>query len=268
MKKVVLAVLFVFALSSVAMASPLTDFSKGKAALDLNYRSNPDYDVTFGVKGTDLRSDKIAFDGDNNFEWGFTYGIGNNWAMQYRQATPKGKLSLINESIPKPSGDQEVYTAGGLTALNVGLQAKAKVDEYNVLYKMDKNFTLFTGIVKASPSVKLYGSADWMWEPVFSGDIALAGHDKNIWQFGLQAVYPFADKFTGYGIASVGSDYRNWEVGVGYQLSKDVEFNVNYRNMKIDNMTMVGLSIPAYGIGNVTSDVETKGFGFGVTYKF
>lgn len=260
MKKLVLAVLFVFALSSVAMASPLTDFSLGKAALDLNFRSSPDYDVTVGVNGTGWKSDKIAFDGDSNLEWGFTYGIGNNWALQYRQATPKGTLGYNWSDTDRESNGYQV------TGVNIGLEAKTKVDEYNVLYKMNKNFTAFTGIVKASPSAKLSLGV----EPIFSGDIALAGHDKNIWQFGLQAVAPFADKFTGYGIAAFGSDYRNWEVGVGYQISKNLEFNVNYRDMKIDNMSMVGLNIPTENgvIGDVTSDVQQKGLGFGVTYKF
>jgi opacity protein-like surface antigen len=243
MKKLVLTVLFVFALSSMAMASPLTDFSKGKADLDINYRSDADLDVNPGINGVGQLGD-IEFDSDSNLEWGFTYGIGNNWAMQYRQATPKGSLSLINEP-----------------TLSIDLEAKTKVEEYNALYKINKNFTAFTGIVKAAPSAKLS-----LTVPPVSGDIAIAGHDKNIWQFGLQAVAPFADKFTGYGIAAFGSDYRNLEAGIGYQLSKDVELNVNYRDMKIDDMTMVGLNIPP--LGDVTSDVHQKGFGFGLTYKF
>lgn len=266
MKKLVLAVLFVFALSSVAIASPLTDFSLGKAALDLNYRSSPDYDANVGINGIG-KTDKIALDGDNNLEWGFTYGIGNNWALQYRQAAPKGTLGLIDVSMEDEMAARSYYNP--ITSLNASLEAKTKVDEYNVLYKMNKNFAFFTGIVKAAPSAKLSIGVG-TYENSYSGDIAIAGHDKNIWQFGLQAVAPFADKFTGYGIAAFGSDYRNWEVGVGYQLSKNLEFNVNYRDMRIDNMSMVGLSIPTYNgvIGDVTSDVQQKGLGFGVTYKF
>lgn len=246
MKKIVFAVLFVFALSSVALASPLTDFSKGKAALDINYRSDADYDVNPGINGLGKLGD-IALDSDSNLEWGFTYGIGNNWAMQYRQATPKGTLGFN----PSPS-------------LSVGLEAKTKVEEFNVLYKLNKNFAAFTGAVKAAPSARVSVAS----APAFSGDLAIAGHDKNIWQVGVQAVAPFADKFTAYGIAAYGSDYRNWEAGIGYQLSKDVELNVNYRDLKVENMNMVGLSVPSWGIGNVTSDVRQKGFGFGATYKF
>ena len=261
MKKVVLTVLLVVALSSVAMASPLNDFSKGKASLDINYRSNADFDVNPGINGLGKLGD-IAFDSNSNLEWGFTYGVGNNWALQYRQATPKGTLGLFNAT----STQRELtkISSDGITAINVNLEAKTKVEEYNILYKMDKNFTAFTGLVKASPSVKLGVGID----PYGSGDLAIVGHDKNIWQFGLQAVAPIADKFTGYGIVGFGKDYRNLEAGVGYEVSKDIELNVNYRDMKIKNMSMVGLNIPKLEIGDVTSDVHQKGFGFGLAYKF
>lgn len=267
MKKIVLALAIVFALSSVAMASPLTDYSKGKAALDVTYRISPDFDANPGINGIG-KLGEVAFDGDNNFEWSFTYGIGNNWALQYRQAASKGKLGLINEVGAEP----QAYASEGASGdfLNVGLQAKTKVEEYNALYKLNKNISLFTGVVKAAPSVKANVNASIEGES-FSGDLAIAGHDKNIWQFGLQAVAPFANKFTGYGITSFGKDYRNWEVGLGYQISKDVELNVNYRDFKVDDMTMVGLNVPAgegQTIGDVTSDVRYKGLGFGITYKF
>jgi len=259
MKKVALTVLVVFALSSVALASPLNDFSKGKASLDINYRSNADFNVNPGIDGIGKLGD-IAFDSNSNLEWGFTYGIGNNWAMQYRQATPKGTLGLFNATYePRELSRVSNY---GITSIGVNLEAKTKVEEYNVLYKMNKNFTAFTGVVKAAPSAKLSVGIN----PLGSGDIAIAGHDKNMWQFGLQAVAPFANKFTAYGIAAYGSDYRNLEAGVGYQLSKDVELNVNYRDLKIDNMSMIGLNIS--GIGDVTTDVHQKGFGYGLTYKF
>lgn len=259
MKKVVLTVLLVFILSSVAMASPLTDFSRGNAALDINYRANADYNVDPGIDGKGKLGD-VAFDSNNNLEWGYTYGIGNNWAMQYRQATLKGTLGLYNGNYGQSESEKRYST----TTINANVEAKAKVEEYNVLYKINKNLIAFTGAVKVAPSARLNLGIS----PYGSGDIAIAGHDKNIWQFGLQGVVPFADKYTGYGIAAYGSDYRNLEAGVGYQISKNVEFNVNYRDIKIDNMTMVGVNIPDSGIGDVTSDVHQKGFGFGLTYKF
>lgn len=261
MKKLVMAILFVFAISSVAFASPLTDYSKGKAALDLNYRVSPDYNASIGVDGVkELNSGKVAFDGDSNLEWGFTYGIGNNWALQYRQATPKGSLSIANDprvpSFAAEGGD-------GYISNNTNLEAKTRVEEYNVLYKLDKNISLFTGVVKANPSLKISGNLFLFPD----GDVTIQGHDKNIWQFGLVASKPLNDKLTTYGIASFGSDYRNWEAGLGYKIAKDVELNVNYRDMKVDNMKVASLS-DGYESHDVKSDTQIKGWGFGVTYSF
>jgi opacity protein-like surface antigen len=275
-KKIVLVALLIFAMSSMAMASPLTDYSKGNAALDINYRNSSTYDVNAGINGTPLNGG-ISFDGKHNYEWGFTYGIGNNWALQYRQATPKGTLNLIDfsrEYVPEPDPGEVGATAlttgsilDGVTAVNVNLEAKTRVEEYNILYKLDKNFSLFTGIVKATPSLKASAGVQLWMEDNYSGDLAIQGHDKNIWQFGFIASAPIADKLTAYGLASFGSDYRNWEAGLGYEIAKNLELNVNYRDMKIDNMTVAGLSTPS-GNHDIKTDTKVKGWGFGVTYKF
>ena len=263
MKKIVLVVLLVFAMSSVALASPLTDYSKGNAAVDINYRNNSTYDVNAGINGIPGKIGE-SFDGKNNFEWGFTYGIGNNWALQYRQATPKGTMNLIDYSISQP---EEMSRSSYLTAANVNLEAKTRLEEYNVLYKLDKNFSLFTGLVKATPRFKVNAGVQLGWEDNYSGDLAIQGHDKNIWQFGFVASAPLADKLTAYGLASFGSDYRNWEAGLGYEIAKNLELNVNYRDMKVDNMTVAGISTPD-GNFDVKTDTKVKGWGFGVTYKF
>lgn len=281
MKKIVMVVLFVFALSSVAFASPLTDFSKGKAALDINYRVSPDYDLNARVNDFNVNAEakKIGlptnFDGDNNLEWGFTYGIGNNWALQYRQATPKGNLTLIDYSRPDREENvvnstpiQDFLYDSHLHAVNVNLEAKTRVDEYNVMYKMDKNFSLFTGLVKASPSLKVNASVQPNRNQLpFSGNVSFQGEDKNIWQFGVVAVKPLNNDFTTYGIASVGSDYHNWELGLGYKIAKDLEFNVNYRDMKIDNMKFANFTTPNHSY-DLTTDTKIKGWGFGVNYNF
>lgn len=259
MKKYVLAIVFIFALSSVAFASPLTDYSKGKAALDINYRVSPDYDFEAGVKGTEFQTGKVAFDGDSNIEWGFTYGIGNNWALQYRQATPKGTLAIPlcrNDVRQVASSKIESKDYEGPEIPTLNFESKTRVEEYNVLYKLDKNFSAFTGIVRANPSVKA------SFSPIVD-HLAIQGDDKNIWQFGVVAVKPLNKDFTTYGIASFGSDYRNWEVGLGYKVAKDIDFNVNYRDMKVEDMKLANI------LGaNVSTDTEVKGWGFGVSYNF
>ncbi|MDD4601750.1 hypothetical protein SDC9_13699 [bioreactor metagenome] len=304
MKKIVLAVLFTFALSSVAFASPLTDYSKGKAALDINYRVSPDYNVDSKFGDFNLKEEAkniglpTNFDGDSNVEWGFTYGIGNNWALQYRQATPKGQLKLIdhtgtNYEIPDyqmvsrisanetSTPIQSILDELPLSSANVNIESKTRVEEYNVMYKMDKNFSLFTGIVRATPSAKVNAGAEAYWGDAYSGNVGFQGHDKNIWQFGFVAVKPLNKDLTSYGIASLGSDYRNWEIGLGYKIAKDLEFNVNYRDMKIDDMKVANVSFTegSYGMAkqanhtqkqsyDLKNDTTIKGWGFGITYIF
>ncbi len=61
MKKVVLVVSFLFLFSAVGFASPLTDFSQGKASIDLNWRPSGDFDdgaYTYdGASGNFVTSD-------------------------------------------------------------------------------------------------------------------------------------------------------------------------------------------------------------------
>lgn len=259
MKKCIMAILFILALSSVAFASPLTDYSKGKAALDINYRVSPDYDVD-GSAGDHSLKDIEQFgihtsnDGDSNVEWGFTYGIGNNWALQYRQATPKGNLNINLSEPPMGVADLKMVRDENNNVPIASIETKTRVEEYNVMYKIDKNFSAFTGIVRANPSFK-YNDNDF--------DVTLRGHDKNIWQFGVVATKPLNNDFTTYGIASLGSDYRNWEVGLGYKMTKELEFNVNYRDMKVEDMKLGSV----FGT-DVNTDTRVKGWGFGVTYNF
>lgn len=277
MKKIALATLIACAMSSVAMASPLTDYSKGNAALDITYRNTSTYDVDAKIDGLGNLDQLVngisdgnhpnplrMLSGKTNVEWGFTYGIGNNWALQYRQATPKGSIGLPSDH---PSFSQDV-------SVSLGLEAKTRVEEYNILYKMDKNFSLFTGMVKATPSLKasLGLSAtdqgdNWNGISSVGGNLAIQGHDKNIWHFGVIATAPVAKKLTAYGIASFGGDYRNWEAGLGYQIDKNLEFNVNYRDMKVSNKTIVGVSVNDTNY-DVKTDSTVKGWGFGITYKF
>lgn len=276
MKKIVLATLIACAMSSVAMASPLTDYSKGNAALDITYRNTSTYKVDEQVGEYKLSDISLpghgqlgSLNGKSNVEWGFTYGIGNNWALQYRQATPKGVLNHppIEYNLSGENSIQiESIEIDGTGTVRFDLEAKTRVEEYNVLYKMDKNFSLFTGIVRATPSMRADVGVTYNGDSG-GGNLTLQGHDKNIWHFGVIATAPVAKKLTAYGIASFGSDYRNWEAGLGYQIDKNLEFNVNYRDMKVSNMTTAGISVNETSL-DLKTDSTVKGWGFGITYKF
>ncbi|MEG6584811.1 hypothetical protein [Dendrosporobacter sp. 1207_IL3150] len=291
MKKFVMFILFSFVLSSVALASPLTDYSKGAAALDLSYRVSPDFDVNAKVNDfnvTDAAKDfgiPTNFDGDSNLEWGLTYGIGNNWALQYRQATPKGKLTLIDYSwddyaVEKPAASKAVINDLPFYSANLTVVNKTRTEEFNVLHKLDKNFSLFTGLVRATPSIQVNAGVEVYPGQAIGGDISFNGHDKNIWQIGIVAVKSLNNDLTAFGTASYGNDYRNFEAGLGYKITKNIEFNVNYRDMKIEDMKLASLYFtdssevqPLSASSDttrydLTTDTRIKGWGFGVTYNF
>ena len=114
MKKLMFILVCSMLLSSVAVASPLMDFTQGKTAIDLTLYPSLDYHVTTnqGWKGT---GDGIH----NNYDIGITTGLGNKFALQYRQFNPK---SL------QVGGDSNSFTYG---------------QELNVLYQIDKSFNVF-----------------------------------------------------------------------------------------------------------------------------
>ena len=63
----------------------------------------------------------------------------------------------------------------------------------------------------------------------------LRSQDKNAFQVGLLGVTPIYDNFSAYGIVSYGSDYRNYQAGLSYAFSKNLGFDVSYRDTKWNN---------------------------------
>ncbi len=134
MKKlaVILAVLLcTFMTAGVTTASPLTDYSAGKVALDVNW-----------TPSLDLEAEGETIDGKNgNYDFGLTAGLGNNWAIQYRYFNPVSK-------------DYDGYHAG------------VRSQEVNILYKLDKNLSAFAGWHQAKlttnyPGLSLDNKSTW-----------------------------------------------------------------------------------------------------------
>lgn len=206
MKKVLILAVALLFVSGVCAASPLTDYSQGKAAIDITF--NPNQDLKVGSESYDGKS--------SNLDGSFTIGVGNRFAVQYRQ--------LDSEAVSN----------------------KLNVQEFNVLYKVNKHVSAYTGFAKTYYSV-------------FANDgMELKGPNNNHWQVGLIGSAPIYDKTTAYGIVSAGRDLRSWEVGVSYALAKNMELNVLYRDYKAENLSWGGSS----------ADARVKGLGYGLTFKF
>ncbi|MDR7866443.1 MAG: hypothetical protein RIN56_06445 [Sporomusaceae bacterium] len=134
MKKlaIILAVLLcTFTTAGVTMASPLTDYSAGKVALDVNW-----------TPSLDLEANGETLDGKSgNFDYGLTAGLGGKWAIQYRYFNPVSK-------------DYSGFHGG------------VRSQEVNVLYKLDKNLSAFAGWHQArlttnAPGYSLPGKSTW-----------------------------------------------------------------------------------------------------------
>jgi hypothetical protein len=199
-------------------AAPLTDYSAGKTAIDLTIRSS---DIKLESSRT------ISYDNKSNLDWGITTGLGNKFAIQYNGYNAKSKDTTFSSSIES---------------------AEVKTQEFNLLYQLDKNISVYTGLVKAKGCVNAVGSSSYHAD------------DKSKMQLGIIGTTKIGDKTTAYASLAVASDITNWKIGVSQEIAPNLDFNLDYRNMKISDVTYLGV--------NGDYDVTSKGIGYGVTYKF
>lgn len=225
MKKKVLGMVAALSLiTSVGFAAPLNDFSQGKVAIDVSARPSGDIKVSDSTGSA-------TYDGKTNWEYGVTVGLGNNFAFEYKNFNPKSKDYNL-------SG----YTANG----------KLDTQEFNILYKVDKNFTVFTGVntVKSEYSV---------------GGLDLDGDSETNWQLGVTGQAPIGKNLTGYATVAAGQDSHSWKIGAAYAIDKNLDFNLFYAENKY-NKVKYNDNL-ATGFGN-DADYTVKGMGYGLTYKF
>lgn len=215
MKKKVLGVFAVLSLAtSVGFAAPLNDFSEGKVAIDISARPS-----------NDIKADNdTTLDAKTSWEYGITAGVGNNFAVQYKNFNPKSK---------DYSGDN----------------LKLETQELNVLYKLNENYTVFTGLVQAKSKYNLSGLG------------GLEGDTKSNWQVGVTGQSPLADKLTGYATVAAGADTSSWKLGLAYAVNKNTDFDLFYAENKYNKVNF-------YGGLDLDADYKVKGLGYGVTYKF
>lgn len=230
-KKAILAMTTAAILTaSVGLAAPLTDYSKGNTSIDLTWRRA---DVNESSQYFNESLDKKG-----NLDLGYTTGLGNRFAIQYNHYNAQSK----DTAFPTDYGDGSSYNDNG----------SLKIQEFNVLYKADKNISVYTGIAQVKGKINSYGSAY---------DLAsFESNNKNKLQFGLIGSAKLADKTTAYAQVGVASDFTNWKLGVSQEVAPNLELNVDYRRVEAKKMNFNG------GIGDV--DITTKGFGIGVSYKY
>lgn len=232
MKNVLILIASLMLIGSVAVASPLTDYSAGKGSIDLTWRNTTNSGTAAGAG--------LAVNGDSsskyNLDGALTFGLNNNFAFQFRTFSPESKDTLISGG-------------GGMTN-----KSKYSADEYNVLYKVDKNVAVFTGLVNAKGRLTFSNPT-----------LNFSTKSKNLWQIGLIGSSPIADRTTLWAsVAARNSNMVNWEIGASYGFAPNLELNVNYRQFKANDFT----GYLSNGSAVNVSEVKSRGLGFGVTYKF
>jgi len=134
-----------------------------------------------------------------------------------------------------------------------------KTQEFNILYKIDKNISFYTGIIKASSSITGADNGTITDYPY-----SYTADAKNAMQFGLIGNTKIGAKTTAYASFAVASDITDWKIGVSQQITPNLEFNLDYRNIKVNDIS--------YTEDNAnykfTRDVTSKGLGYGITHKF
>ena len=201
-KKIILGMALCLSVSSAAFASPLDDYDMGKFSIDLGTSISPDMDVN-----------GHSLDGKSRINGGVTAGLGSNWALQFRYADNKSDAFRGN---------------------NYNLKAQ----EYNALYRVNPNFSIFAGLVNARVERGNYDDS------------------QKGFQVGLLGQMDFTDRFNGWASVAAGDTSNAYEIGLGYGLTEMVDLNLFYRYAKYDDFD-----------GSV-DDVTTKGLNAGVTVRF
>jgi len=229
--KVASIALSVVLIASVGWASPLTDYSQGKVSVDVI--SRPDLSMGDGTLNGDGKSDNMAYD--------LTVGLGHKWAIQYQ-----------HDSIDSKS--MGIYGYSG------SLQGKAEA--VNVLYKLDKNVAAFAGWTKAT--------ADISGSDLSTAGITVDVSKINGYQAGFVGTLPLQKNLTAFSTVGFGNKITNYELGMAYQLDKNLEFNVGYRYTKYKGNETVSYSSSygSYIIDSGTDNFTIKGMECGITYKF
>lgn len=233
MKKVSFAVLTALSFATTGFASPLTDYSNGKVAIDISLQAPSISESFHDTDGSRVSLPKA--DGKNTASFGITAGLGNHWAIEYKNFSPKTKNTDYL----------------GISTFNTKLQT----NEINVYYQVDKTTSFFTGITQAKAKQWSAGTTD-----VEGGTVNT--DRKNIWQIGVSTSTPISSSSNIFAAAALGKDLAAYKIGISYQLDKNWELNTyygynKYKGLKWDD-----------GYSNDRSTFTAEGIGYGVTYKF
>lgn len=230
-KHVVIGLTAAMSISAVvACASPMDSYEQGKIAIDLGMSISPT--VESGIDD--------GFDGKNRFYGGITCGLGDGWGVQYKYADSKGN-------------EWEDFSSGGI-ASTAAFDLRLKAQEFNVLYQVDKNHTAFLGYTHNKHQLDSVATLGGVTLLDFSNTTSNSGY-----QIGIIGRYDLGNRMTGWASVGLGNKRTTWELGLGYDITDNVEWNISYNDMKFKD-----LDSPFGG----TFTAKSRGVRTGVTVKF
>ena len=240
MKKILLSLIALMVFSSIAMASPLMDYSQGKGSFDISVRPNMDVDLDFN--GQVFLPNGERLDGkSSNLDYNLTLGLGKDLAVQFRLFEPATKSHRVT-SFPNPANN--LYDSD-----------KSSYKEFNILHKISNNVSAFVGYIEGqSTRTRVWtNSAPFSVRP--SETIKQA-------QIGLLGSAKLSKELALYGSYAVASGIINAEAGLSHKLSPNTELSVSYRYISFSS-----LNFPDSINGDTKVNLTTKGIGYGITCK-
>jgi hypothetical protein len=198
MKKVLSGVAALLMVSSVGFASPLTDYSQGKVAIDLSVRSS-----------NDITSDGYDYDGKtSNFNYGATVGLGNGFAFQYKQ----------------DNADSKDRSFG---SLYITEHTELKSNQYNVLYQVNPNVSAFVGLINTKPQWKDSAGYGGSGKNTTGYQVGVIGTMPIADKTTVYASLGYGDKIEDYEFGIGYEVATNLELNVGYKDTKFKKLNMN-----------------------------------------
>lgn len=206
-KSLVLAAMLATCITSFAFAAPQTQWNKGETQIDLG-----------------LWNAKAESGGSTGSKWnvngGATYGLTDQWAVQYEYSGLKTKHD-------DTTGNSQ---------------------EINAVYSLNKNVAVYGGWNRIKNSFNNVGS-----------DESASNYNctNNVLQLGVIAKKSIGNNFDVYAKGALGTKKTSlWEAGINYAVSKNLDVNAGYRyvNTEINddiNLTYKGAIIGAsYRLGS------------------
>ena len=258
-KSLFLAVILVMFLIGSVCAAPLDDYSKAgnvglsvwlmHAGLDTDRKYNPDMWFPGLAK---------SYDSANKWNWGgeLTVAFAPKWAAGFEYADTRGKFVHVHD-----------WGWG-----NTNEKSKLSSALFKIKYQAYKNERLFVAPYIGLARNKVKNSTSH-YSPIF-GDMKYdyKSESRKSILAGVTAVYSIdrSGRFKTYFDGAVGNKMYSWNVGVSYQVAKNLDFDFGYKHYMVKDLKYKYVKDTSWGtyMDNGKIKSTSRGIYLGLSYKF